>query len=71
MRAVIEYLVELDGHSDYLPTLLRIVDIAVAGAGRLSGSHRGEQEGGFFGLPLCISAIIADPNEGTSSRTPR
>jgi hypothetical protein len=23
MRAVIEYLVELDGHSDYLPTLLR------------------------------------------------
>jgi hypothetical protein len=23
MRAVMEYLVELDGHSDYLPTLLR------------------------------------------------
>jgi hypothetical protein len=23
MRAVIEYLVELDGHTDYLPTLLR------------------------------------------------
>ena len=23
MRAVIEYLVELDGHSDYLPALLR------------------------------------------------
>ena len=23
MRAVIEYLVELDGHEDYLPTLLR------------------------------------------------
>jgi hypothetical protein len=23
MRAVIEYLVELDGHSDYLPTLLK------------------------------------------------
>lgn len=23
MRAVLEYLVELDGHSDYLPTLLR------------------------------------------------
>jgi hypothetical protein len=23
MRAVIEYLVELDGHADYLPTLLR------------------------------------------------
>jgi hypothetical protein len=23
MRAVIEYLAELDGHSDYLPTLLK------------------------------------------------
>jgi hypothetical protein len=23
MRAVMEYLVELDGHSDYLPALLR------------------------------------------------
>jgi hypothetical protein len=23
MRAVIEYLVELDGHADYLPTLLQ------------------------------------------------
>jgi hypothetical protein len=23
MRAVMEYFVELDGHSDYLPTLLR------------------------------------------------
>jgi hypothetical protein len=38
MRAVIEYLLELDGHVDCLPTLLRSSISAVTGATRLNAS---------------------------------